>query len=683
MMVRICVFFTCFLPPKADICEFFPAKTMVGGTYKGNLLRREANGSPKVLAANRIVMARKQIPAPINRMIRSWEYTPSEETRSGDCGSLLCVDTPLGLIAMGLHQTYTALSGRATAIAITKEMLEVAKTHFDVQIQGCDPNLYGKELHELHWKSVMRDVSGVAKVYGSFGRQNFRAAPKTRVEPTVTCQAALDEGFELKHGPPCMKGPEPWKIAAAPCAEISGIIDEGILKECVAAYADDIWDGLKDTHYVCEMKPLNDEETVNGIPGVRFIDKMKRDTSMGFPWKKSKRNFLVEMSDTSRFQDGVEFTDEIMQEVRKIEETYKQGKTCSPVFAACLKDEAVTFKKMKMKKTRVFLNAPLPFSFVVRKNLLPFVRVFQSNPLLFEAAVGINHNSKQWEELKDFLTHFGDNNVAGDYATYDKKMFALLILAAFRIIRIIMERSGCSKEQLLAVSCIAEDTAYAWMDYQGDLIQFFGSNPSGHPLTVVINSIVNALYMRYCYFVLNPKRECRSFKQYVHLITYGDDNEQNVSSLIPWYNHTSIQRVLADIDVTYTMADKDAESKPFISFKDVSFLKRKWVFNVEDKIWQAPLEWDSINKMLTIGTRSDSVAPEAQAASMIESAALEMWHHGREAFEDGIAKLHRIIEKTNLGPWMRDGAIKSWEEYVLLHKRCSLGFSPENLDLTI
>jgi len=676
-------FFTCFLPPKADICEFFPKRTLQGGMYKGDLLSRAKSGTVELNPANKIHMDRVAIPSPIDKVVTSWVYTPGQPTRAGDCGSLLCANSGKGVILMGMHQTYNHIHGGASAIAVTSEMLVTAKNMFDVQIQGTGPDLAGKPLHELHWKSVMRDLTGSAKIFGSFGKQNFRAAPKTRVQKTVVCDAAVDEGFEIKHGAPTMKGPEPWKIAAQPCAEISGKIDEEILDECVAAFTEDIWNGLKDTHYIKELGPLNDEETVNGIPGVRFIDKMKRDTSMGFPWKKSKRHYLREMEENLRFQDGVEFTEEIMEHVEEVRRLYREGKSASPIFSACLKDEPVTFKKQKMGKTRVFLNAPLPFSFVVRQNLLPFVRVFQSNPFLFEAAVGINHNSHQWEELRTYLTYFGDLNVAGDYGNYDKRMYALMILKAFGIIRAIMKRAGCTEEQLLAVACIAEDTAYAWIDFQGDLVQFFGSNPSGHPLTVVINSIVNALYMRYCYYSLNPQRECRTFKEFVHLITYGDDNEQNVSPTIQWYNHTAIQKVLADIDVVYTMADKDAESKPFIPFVDVSFLKRKWVFDEESQIWQAPLEWDSINKMLTIGTRSDSVAPEEQASSMIESAALEMWHHGPSAFEEGIGKLQRIVKKSNLSSWMREGAIKTWSEYVELHKRCSLGFSPENPDIVV
>ena len=108
-------------------------------------------------------------------------------------------------------------------------------------------------------------------------------------------------------------------------------------------------------------------------------------------------------------------------------------------------------------------------------------------------------------------------------------------------------------------------------------MEFFGTNPSGHPLTVIINCIVNSLYMRYAYSKLNPDGEmCSDFQNKVHLLTYGDDNILNVCPTIPWFNHTSIQAAIAKIGVEYTMADKEAESLPYIHINECSFLKRSW-----------------------------------------------------------------------------------------------------------
>lgn len=667
------VFFLCYLPPKASIIEFFPKRSIAGAIFEGALVSREEDGTVRTTCAQKIQHKMMHVPAPVDRDISSWGFTPSEATRKGDCGALLIADNDLGVILLGLHQTWNHFTG-ATAIEILLQDIERGMSQFPVQVQGSMPDLADKELHELHWKSVFHEMKGNMKVYGSFGKQNFRAGPKTRVCDTYISEAAQAEGFVKRTFAPIMKGPEPWRIAAEPSAAISGMLKLSDVDTAVEGYVNDVLSRLE-PHFLHELHPLNDEEAVNGMPGVRFIDKMNRNTSMGFPYKKSKRNFLVEMDDKSRFQDGVMFTSEIQDEIKRIEALYEQGKTAAPVFVGCLKDEPLPEKKIKSKKTRVFLNGPAAWSVVVRKYLLPFVRVFQENPLIFEGAPGINCNSNQWTELKEYLSAFGDNNVAGDYATFDKKMEAQIILKAFYAIECILVAAGCSDKHIMAVRCIAEDTAYAFIDFQGDLIQFFGSNPSGHPLTVIINCIVNSLYMRYCYLKLNPAKECSSFQLFVHLITYGDDNAMNVSPRIPWFNHTTIQKCLAEHGITYTMADKDAASVPYIPFSQVSFLKRTWRWDNEAQIWCCPLDWSSIEKMLTKTTRSDSICLKQQSAEAIASAAAEMWQYGRDVFEVNVAKLQRIIAVTKLEAYIEPNTIRTWEEYRELHDRCSIGFA--------
>lgn len=678
-------FFTCFLPDKKSIMNYLPSESMSGGAYDGVLLGRLRTGVATARKTIRVVFEHgKPIPAPVDANIDSWMYQLEDgmPTQYGDCGSILLIRTGRGFVVGGMHQTYHEYTG-ASAIALKRETLDGALAEFDehLKLVGSDPCVQGAEMHDLHWKSVFHKIPGNMKVFGSFAKaDSFRAAPKSRVVETVTCEAAQDEGFILQHTKPTMTGSIPWEIAATPCAAITGNMDHAVIEQCAVTFANELIAGVKETEFACQMHPLTDIQAVNGIPGVRFMDGINRGSSIGPPRGGSKRRFLRELTHDEdpkeEYPEGVMYVDEIMREVAMIESEYARGERHGVVFKEQLKDEGVTFKKAKMGKTRVFSIAPASWSHVVRKNLLPFIRVMQSNPLLFEAAIGINPTSAQWAELRDYLTHFGlTTNVAGDYGNYDKRMYGYLIIQAFRIITDILKACGCSDEQIRSVHCIGADTAYAYHDYQGDLVQFFGSNPSGHPLTVIINSLVNALYMRYCYVKLNPKSECVTFKENVHLITYGDDNEMNVSLNCSWFNHTAIQRVLASIEVVYTMADKDAPSEPFIHFSEVSFLKRKWVFEPEAEIWLAPLEWASLAKALTIGTLSDAVCPQEQAAQTVRNVALEMFHHGRADFDENIAKLRRIISKSGITTWVAPDAIKTWDEYIELHARCSTGLA--------
>eukprot|EP00494_Astrolonche_serrata_P033746 UN34015 len=158
-----------------------------------------------------------------------------------------------------------------------------------------------------------------------------------------------------------------------------------------------------------------------------------------------------------------------------------------------------------MKKTRVFTGAPFDWSIVVRKYLLSFVRVMQNERYVFEGAPGTVAQSLEWEEMYDYLTQFGEGRmVAGDYKAFDKKMPPQIILAAFEVIINLCKKSGnYSDLDMNVVKGIAFDTAFPLIEFNGDLMQFYGSNPSGHPLTVIINSLANSLYVRYAYRLAN------------------------------------------------------------------------------------------------------------------------------------------------------------------------------------
>jgi hypothetical protein len=333
------------------------------------------------------------------------------------------------------------------------------------------------------------------------------------------------------------------------------------------------------------------------------------------------------------------------------------------VFTAHLKDEATSFSKIERKKTRVFAGAPFDWSLVVRKYFLTSVRVIQNNRLAFETAVGTTAQSREWEGLYQYITSQSENNiVAGDFGAFDKRMPPAFILAAFEILIQICSLSGNFTEGDFKVMWgIAVDTAYPTIDFNGDLVEFFGSNPSGHPLTVIINSLVNSLYLRYTFANLSPDKPVSDFQKYVSLLTYGDDNIMSVSSDISWFNHTSISKVFADMDIKYTMADKNAVSIPYIHIREATFLKRAWVWNPEMACHLAPLEHDSIEKSLMVWVKSTTIGEEQQCIAVISSAILEYFQYGREEFDRRRNMLIKLVEKLELKAYIQDSTFPTFD----------------------
>jgi len=147
-------------------------------------------------------------------------------------------------------------------------------------------------------------------------------------------------------------------------------------------------------------------------------------------------------------------------------------------------------------------------------------------------------------------------------------------------------------------------------------------------------------------------------------MTYGDDNVMGVSRSIDWFNHTSIQETLAINGVTYTMADKESASVPFINIKDVTFLKRAWVWNSEIGAYMAPLEHDSIEKMLLVCVESKSVSAQQQALSIATSAVNEYFFYGKEVFNEKREMMIEIINECDMQYHYSMSPFPTWDELV-------------------
>lgn len=604
------------------------------------------------------------------------------ETKVGDCGSLGIAVTPRGPVVLGLH----TLGCRNTAAFphVRRDELESLCTDPIGNIEGVgEPKLTlngDNILVPPHHKSVFRYMQkGTANVYGCL--PGARPKPRSRVCATPLQEIMVEHfGKPVCHGPPVMTGWEPVFNNVVEMVQPNTDIDQAILDHCVESYTHDIisgLDGLYGDAWKGELVFLSRRAAVNGLPGVKFIDRINTSTSMGHPWSVSKEQYLIE-DWSEEYPDGVTFTDDVWDRVDEIEKTYAQGKRAFPVFTGHNKDEAVPFAKIAKKKTRLFTGAPIDWSLVVRSRLLSFVRLLQKNKFVFEAAPGTVTQSVEWTHFYHYLTKHGDDRIiAGDYGKFDKRMIATFVLSAFRIIANAYKAAGFSDEEVREIYCIGMDTAFPVTNINGDIIEFFGTNPSGQPLTVVVNSLVNSLYMRYAYCLLNPQgTNCTDFKRNINLITYGDDNAMGVSTEVPWFNHTAIQKAMATIGVEYTMADKEAESKPYIGISECSFLKREWRWEEELEMYVCPLDKESIHKSLTVWVPSRTIDRYKQMVEVIVSANNEYFFHGRDEFEQHHAFFKEVLAQHPYSAYVTETTLPGWDDLIARFRRASEGISP-------
>jgi len=552
------------------------------------------------------------------------------------------------------------------------DQIYTSLTNFN--IQGGDFDLISSETIKrpvvyLHKKSVFRYMNeGTIDVYGSF--TDFRGKGKSGVTDTPMSKV-LPKTYKKKYTAPEMSSYEPWRIAALDLVQPI-VLETSILDLCTEGYVSDVLTKMNPSN-IDMLMVLDDFTAINGAQ-VAYIDKINRSTSAGNPWKKSKKYFLEAIPPQHGMLDPVTISHkEINDRIDLMINTYLNGKRCNPNFCAHLKDEPVTFKKAKMKKTRVFTGAPFDWCIVVRKYLLSFCRLLQNERFAFEAAPGTVAQSLEWQELYTYITQYGvDRIVAGDYKAYDKRMSPKEILSAFDILINFCELSGnYTQDDIKVIRGIAEDTAFSIVDFNGDLVQMFGSNPSGNPLTVILNSLVNSLRMRYVYFILNPESEVGSFLSNVALMTYGDDNIMSVNRNCDWFNHTSISETFAKLDIVYTMADKEAVSVPFININDASFLKRTWKYDEDMKCMLAPLDHDSIEKMLMVWVKSKAVTEEYQGVSVMCTALQEYFFYGKDVFNSKRDMIVSLIDKLKWQDYVNKDTFPTYDDLVLRFRNSS------------
>lgn len=561
--------------------------------------------------------------------------------KEGDCGSPWFIRTNGSTFIAGIHYWQVGASKEVGCAQITRQMIDecIGKGPFTddapplLKQGGYELVIGGLRKHS----HVSYIEEGSAIVFGS--RPGFRRSPKSTVRPTCIADYCAQRGYSVDFAAPDMN----WRSyhkALTDMTHINVSMDNNVLEKCAEAFVNDVKPYCDARMF--PAKRITQHESINGIDGVAYVDAMNRKTSAGAPFWKNKKHFLTEMDDGSWSLNA-----ELQNTVDEYMQRYARGQRCVPIYSTAQKDEPKKRSKCR-DGARIFICSSLPWCIVVRRYLMWFVRLIQNHRGGFECAVGVSAQCIEWDVLLRILTKFSGGLFAGDYKAYDKQMGANVIHFCFEIIARVAGESGADDEMIRAIYAIAEDVAFAFVDFDGDLIMFLGSNPSGHPLTVIINCLCGSLYFRYAFVDITGK-DPKFFKQYVSLLTYGDDNAASVSPDLPEFNHTSVMLSLAKCGITYTTADKESESTPYQPLDQISFLKRYFV-KVGKRTF-APLEKDSIIKMLTIHTKSKSLCEEEQTVRAMQSAVREAAMHGEDYYNEIRTLCEGAIEECGLDLW--------------------------------
>lgn len=608
-----------------------------------------------------------------NKSFRGIEYDGlTIDTKPGMCGSVLLSKTRpviLGYHLGGQTGTPRGCAGILTlerykeglAFLRAQEGVLVTGTaeHFDKEVMGVTI-LTGKPCHD---KSPLRYQPHNSQIewFGTCpGHSTFKSQGiKTKITKHVEDVMGAPNIYNTPTESPQWMG---WQICLHNMATPAIPYNPEILAAAVVDYksglseifGSDLWKN---------SRPLYDYENWNGVPGRKFLDRVKANTSVGFPLKGKKEIYLEEIELFGAYTKVVQPTPIIQNEIDRMSGCYKREERGYPIAKACKKDEILT-----KDKCRIFYSNPVALTFLIRKYFLPLLRVLQFNPKMSECAVGVNSHGPEWNELYEHVLTYGEDRLfGGDYGKYDQKLSSQLLLASLRVLIDFARCCDYSEEDLRVMETMSGDLVYAVIAYNGDLIGLTeGTHISGNSLTVILNGICGSLNMR-CYYLSHPRKV--PFRDAVKLMTYGDDNIGSVRKDIDNFTIKGASEYLAEYGQIYTMPDKESALLDFLPFEQFEFLKRFSVFHPKLGCHVGALVDKSCYKMLHYYLRDKSPehSEELACAMNIDTACSEWFNHGEEIYENRREELREVAKRAEISHLCMN-LDKTYNDKVLIWK---------------
>jgi len=368
----------------------------------------------------------------------------------------------------------------------------------------------------------------------------------------------------------------------------------------VQALVDDISDNIKQFDFGPNIKPrYSFEEAVVGIDGEEFINSIKRNTSPGYPFVHLKgfENRKTIFGDDEKCNMDLPQCKIMQARVESIIDMCKQGVITEHIFMDTLKDERKPLHKSH--KTRLFSAGPLDYLIACKMYFNGIVAVLQKARNYSGISVGTNVYSQDWSVIVQRILSKSPNIIAGDFEGFDASQSQRLLMGAGRVLIELSKRfCGTTDEDAFVMWCLLISLFNSVHITGKEIYQWTHSLPSGHYLTAVINSIF--VLVSFCVVWQIHKKNAsyvcaRRFYKTCGKVAYGDDHVISVPQNEPDFNQQTLIGLFKQIGLSYTMEDKDAvASSAFRKITEVSYLKRKFVFNKDYQQWLSPLDLKTV-----------------------------------------------------------------------------------------
>jgi hypothetical protein len=351
---------------------------------------------------------------------------------------------------------------------------------------------------------------------------------------------------------------------------------------------------------------LTYEEAVCGSPISEYTSSINRSSSPGYPWIKDRVKGTKGKQGWFGADGEFILNEDVEAAVQRRINAAREGKRMPVMWVDTLKDERRPIEKVNQLKTRVFSNGPMDFSIAFRMYYLGFIAHLMENRINNEVSIGTNVYSQDWSKTVRKLTRMGNKVIAGDFSTFDG---SLNVCIMERFAHLANEFYDDGPVNALIRHVLLLDVYNSVHVCEDSVYMMTHSQPSGNPATTPLNCFTNSMGLRITFAICAAeaaaKRQLKQllmkdFDKHVSIVSYGDDNVINFSDEVSeWFNMETIAQAFATIGFTYTDELKGAsgEVPKWRSITDVQYLKRKFRYDQQRKVWEAPLCMDTILEM--------------------------------------------------------------------------------------
>ncbi len=417
------------------------------------------------------------------------------------------------------------------------------------------------------------------------------------------------------------------------------------LKEIAVAYGQ--WLEHVSPHNSAQGRPFTVEEAVKGLEGHQYFTALTRSTSAGYPYIhdplfKGKGSFPI-------FGEGDEYDlstpafAKVLEDINFMISEAKAGRRVTKYFTDNLKDQRVELQKWLKGKGRLFSGASKDVLIRDRMYFGPFTEWFSMNHTFNGSAIGVNPYSSDWDVIAKKLQEKGGDRQAygaGDYSGFDGSERSEIHWLILDIINEWFLRRGDTQEN-------CDLRKIFWLDLVNSIhirwnvvYEWKSSLPSGHFLTAPVNTMYNAISMRYGWLRMEREedpnisvtiamRNCHANCYYIML---GDDNLFGVTTEYQSrYTEANLSRWLSDLGLKYTSELKNSVNETMRHLTDVEFLKRSFRWDDILARYVAPLRL-SVVLEIPYWTKEKSGEKDQIVLSNLQTSLDELSLHGSTVF---------------------------------------------------